>query len=175
MTVETTILVEFNGGTPDSSEYLAVAELDDVSNDDKTTFLPKEEPVIRSHFSRNIRVDDVVSTDGGLVHLGGASRSRESVTLFTGRDSLEPTEFRLPVVPSSTSVAYDGRQGGYTTEGLRGGMVNLIGDVNKTPFLMRMTNGYAVNLYRLIPPSLTLGPGDTYMIYVVFYLTLLES
>lgn len=175
MSVEATILVEFNSESSNTGDYIAIAELDDISNDSKTSFLPGEQPVIRSHFSNNIRVDNIVATAGSINSVGSAIRTIEHTNLFTSRDSLNPTEYELPVVPLSTLVSYDGRSGGYTTESLSGGRINLKGDVSLTPFLMRMVNTYSVNLYRLIPPSLTLEEGETYTIYVVFYVTLLEE
>lgn len=177
--LETTIVIQFNGGSGASGDYLIVAELDDILNiddngDQKSSFSPGDKPFIRFHSSTNIRVDSVVSTDGGVLTLGGISRSRDESWLFASRDPEKRDEVQLPVVPGGTAVTYSGRQGAYVTKAGIGGQVTIIGDVTKAPFLMNMTINYSATSYQLVPPALNLDDEETYTIYVVFYVTLME-
>ncbi len=166
-----TIVVEFNGGA-DDGDYVSLIQLDDISNNDETSFGPGSEPVFQVHFSGNVRIDEIVPTDGNVVSMGSVSRTQTEETAFTSRDSEEPTVYRLPVAPDSTSISYLGRTGSLSSELLPGGIVEYTGTISHTPFRAKLDMTYTAQLYRLIPPTLSLGPDETYNITIVFYVTL---
>lgn len=175
MTTEATIVLEFNGGSSSDADYIAVVELDDVSNNDKTTFHNGDEPVLRAHFSENIRVDAVVSTAGEMIYDGTATRTLEHTQLFSSRDSDDPTTYTFPVVPISTGVDYNGRIGSYTTETGDGGIITATSSTVYTPFRANFTSTYKVRLDRLVPNTIIFDSDTTYTIDVVYYLTLLKD
>lgn len=174
MSVEATVVIDF-GEAVDTSSYLAVIELDEESNDEKTSFTMSDQPVIAAHFSNNVRIDAVVSTDGNVQSIGSVTRSKESTNVFASRILGEESTYRLPVVPTTYSTAYAGRQGAITAEKIVGGIVELSGDVTKTPFLAKYVCNYVTNLYQLIPPDIELVDDETYEIVIVFYLTLKDA
>ncbi len=176
MSIEATILVQFNG---DETDYQGFVELDDISNIDIndnviSTFPPNSEAILRSHFSSNVKVVDIVATDGSIVFLHNDERTVKQQLLFASRNIDEPTEHTLSVVPLTSSIEYLGRPGSYETSNLNGGAVKFIGDVNMTPFLMDVESTYKVALYRLTPPSLDLDEDEIYNIGIVVYLEAVE-
>ncbi len=172
MSIETTVVIDF-GEAVDKEDYLALIELDDISNNNTTSFGPGSQPVIGAHFSNNIVINEIVPTDGSIIPLGVASRSNVSSTSFISRIPGNEDTYRLPVIPTSVSTEYKGRSG-ITSENTEtvGGIVEYIGDVTATPFIAEYTCTYSTRLYKLIPPPLILDPKETYDILIVFYLTL---
>lgn len=170
--LEATIVVEFNGGGSDTSDYIARIQLDSVANEDKSSFLPGDEPVFEANFSSNVRVDNVISLEGSIRDVGTATRSEVFSNVFTSVDVDEPTTYQLPVVPSGTSISYKGRGGLMTSEISSTGILTYTGDVGKAPFQAFIDTTYAAKLYRLTPPEITLEANETYEVIIVFYLTL---
>lgn len=170
--LEATIIVEFNGGAPDNTDYIANIRLDDVSNEDKSTFLPGEEPVFQGNFSSNVQVTDVVAIEGSVRGIGGGFRAEKFDTILTSRNPEELSEYKLPIVPSSTELTYLGRPGSVATSISPAGIVTYEANPEYTPFRMFVDTEYAVSLYRLTPPELSLEDSETRIITVVFYLEL---
>lgn len=173
MALETTIKVVFNSGS--DAESLILAELDDTLNvnddgESVSSFAPGDEPYIRFNASSNVRIDEVVSTSGGVLDLGSEPRTLEVEQLFVGRD--EEDELTFSVIPDSIDVSYIGNVGSFITEALSFGRVKYIGNAESTPFLMQASVNYTAKIYQLIPPDLDLAEDETYNIHVVFYVTL---
>lgn len=176
--LETTILVSFNSGS--GADSVILAELDDILNVDsdgevKTTFGQDDTPYLRFNSSSNVTLDAVVATAGSTIDLGLESRSKSDDQLFSSRDDDDMTEYNFPVIPTSYAVTYTGRTGGYSEEVGVGGAVTLVGDTTVTPFLATIDSNYSARIFQLIPPDMDLDDVDaTYMIYVVFYVTVEE-
>jgi len=180
MNFETTVKVEFNSAAASSADYLIIAELDDILNVDSsgeaiTSFGVDDTPWFRFHASSNIRLDVVVSTDGGVLPKGTSAREISSQFLFSSRDPEKEDSYVYPVVPNSVKTGYVGRVGDVVIKSLAGGRRSITGNSSLTPFLMNLDMTYAVKLFQLIPPALELDEDETYNIFVVFYVTLLED
>lgn len=172
MNVEATVVVDFNGGSVDDSTYLFMVELDDISNDDETSFDNGDQPVFRVNHSSNVTITDVVSTDGSARYIGSDSRTKEEITLFASRDDDELSTYQLSVIPSTYSVSYAGRTGVLTSDIVISDIIEFTGDVSKTPFLATFSINYAAALYELIPPTMDLSDDKDYTIHIVFYIQL---
>lgn len=168
--VQATVVIDFNGGSLSTADYLAYVQLDPILNEEKTTFLPEETPVFMAHVSNNVVIDQVVALEGSIKDIGTGSRSEVFSNVFTSRNADELSTYSPPVVPSSSGISYKGRSGRVSSESGVGGILTYSGDISYTPFEALMDLSFPVSLYRLTPPEISLEEDETYSVTVVFYL-----
>lgn len=171
---EGSVLVEFN--SKGSDDYILYAKLDDVLNLDldgniKSQFGSEEKGYVIVNHSDNVTVDSVEITHGSVNYYGSGSRTISEKSLYASKDKKTPSEYSVPVIPSSTSFKYFGRNGGFSSKKTENGIITLTADISKVPFVSEISTSYAVKIYEFTTPKIVLADNEIYDIYVVFYAT----
>ncbi len=171
MIVEATAVVNFGTGGTGGDPYLLFLDIDslDIDGSKKTSFAPGENAIIQVNHSRNIKLTQVIPTDGSIYERGSVVRSIVNRNLFLSKEADNPSEYTLPIIPITTNVSYIGRTGSLVSEESVEGIVKLVASTSRAPFIAEITSSYNCSLYELFPPDLDLEEGESYSIAVVFY------
>lgn len=175
MAVETSIVVEFgdSGGDPGS----VVVELDNQhpanltdTGEVKSSFSPADRPVIIINHPSDVVITNVKSTDGIVTKIGSNQhRTRRNDYLFT----LPSTENTISYSGvTGFNVTWYGNQSDITLDPVTGVLCpdSTKEAVQQLPCYGTFEYGVVFqSQYQLTPPPLTIGPDDTYTIYIVVY------
>jgi len=177
--IEATTVVSFNK-TSDTTDYVFNLELDDILNLDsegepKSSFSPDDVVYILANKSSNVSITAVKSTAGNVSNLGGVSRNGDTTNLFAGRDPDEDDTFELGIIPTSVDISYIGNLGRLSEEVSGIGVRTYTHNVDYAPFIAEFNYNYNCASYKLSPPPMDLGEGESFPIAVVFYITVSEA
>lgn len=162
MTVAATIVVEFGQGV--DSGALVLVELDETMNLDsdgqaKTSFIPGDTPYFLVHHDPSVRIGRVACSAGMVT--GGATVSRDRSQQLQWPNTEDSQE--LPHIPRGP-VAWQwwGNVPAITRDGR-----TLKASGIWIPAIGQASYAITARQFRLIPPALALGEGETFPILIV--------
>ena len=154
--VGATLVVSFSEEAAQLGGWVT-AELDEINNEEKTSFAPGDEAWFWVQHSDDLKIVSVTASSGQIVAEGTATRTITEDVQFVDTESSS-----LRAIPSgSVSFAWTGNQG--TGVKVTGQSVQLTGGF---PCIGEATYQADVRLYRLVPPEMTLGADETYEILI---------
>jgi|LGOV01.1.fsa_nt_gb hypothetical protein len=168
------LVVQF-GESVSASQQFAVFELDDQFNVDadgkvKTQFYPREEVFLRLHHGADLRVTQVIATDGMVVDMGSGSRDITTQQVFPAplvETGTERTgDVTLAYIPAGNlHPSWMGRAGsGLENDGRQ------VWITGGEPCMADISYPVNFTLFKLIPPSMSLAGDEQYPVAVVAYL-----
>lgn len=161
------IVVHFDGNS--STDYTINHDLDDVENNDVTTFAVGQDIYFLIQHSNNVYIESVKPTNGQCFQIGRVSRDRTDEISFSLADpDNKPSVSYIPS-GSPKSTIWFGNQGGP----VKLDQLALTANVSsgKFPCLGRVTYASAFYLYRLTPGVIEFPEGeDNYTIEIHIYI-----
>jgi len=156
------VVIEF-GDTVTDTSAVAVVELDEVYNEEKTSFAPGDEPRICLHYDKNVyTLTSVTSSSGDIIGMGDEEREREEQVDFINIDD----EVTLTYIPYGTLTFNN-----YGNEPEYSRADNILTCTGGSlPSTSDVTMQVQMGLYKLIPPAVELDEDETYRILTVFTL-----
>ena len=160
--VADSLVVKFGGGA-DASD-LAKLELDDLLNEDKTSFAPGDTIYLRLHHDSSVQLNQLLSTDGMVSSEGSGSRDIEEQLLFAEAEDSHELGY---VVEGALAFGYYGRQ---ATGLKRTGQRQVIITGGDLPSLALVQYTASFSLFKLLAPDVELEEDESYPITIVAYM-----
>lgn len=146
MTVSASIVVDF---VASSANTMLIAELDEIKNNDKTSFLTTETAFFSIYqHPTSLSVDKPVPTSGMVINVGSVTRTKTQVLQFVGTQSLALAY--PPSGPVSINRWYGNVGQDFTISGFTASISS------DAPCICEVTYNTVGELWELIPPSINL-------------------
>lgn len=156
-TTQATIVVSFGDDANADGFYLA--ELDEVANKGKTSFVPNEEVFFIIQHDETLKILQIVTTNGSIQSHGNVTRTKTETMVFAA----EGDEQNLPCLGSS-AFSFSFGTASLSVDG-----VNVAAGAGSYPVVCSASVTGTFQQYSLLPNIPPLAKDETFDVYIFIY------